>query len=63
MKALPKEFMLRIFLGVAICLFIVSNVSYAKIMGGSTTGIITKPTTLKVVVVQFADVKWDKYWD
>jgi hypothetical protein len=29
-------------------------------MGGSTAGIITKPTTLKVVLVQFADVQSDR---
>lgn len=63
MKASMKEFILRTLLGGVIYLFIFVNVSYATIMGGSTNGTITKPTTLKVVLVQFADVHWDSFYN
>ncbi|MBD3290455.1 hypothetical protein GF337_16745, partial [candidate division KSB1 bacterium] len=50
-----------------IFLFVVSSLSYrllfASIMGGSTTGSVTKPTNMNVVLVEFDDVKWDSYWD
>jgi hypothetical protein len=63
MKALSKEFIFRLFGGITICLFIVVNVSYANIMGGAVTGTITKPTTLKVVLVQFADVHGENFYN
>lgn len=63
MNRLTKERNLTIWPLVLLCLFIIVNISHPKIMGGSTTGVITNPTTLKVVLVEFADVHGDSFYN
>ncbi len=63
MNGFTKKWNLKIWPLVLLCFFLKVNISHPKIMGGSTTGVITKPTTLKVVLVEFADVHGDSFYN
>jgi len=67
MDIIKKELKIR---SINICRIIVLSMlllsftqTFARITGGSAPSSVTKPTTMKVVLVQFTDVKWDGFID